>query len=77
MGSLVKIAEVLNNYDVKIYAACTHGVLSGKVVQSIENSLLEKLLSQTQSPFRGSGQLPQDCAAFHCGNVGHRHQESI
>jgi len=50
-GSLVKIAEVLNNYDVKkIYAACTHGVLSGKVVQSIENSPLGKLFVTNTIP---------------------------
>lgn len=34
----------------KIYAACTHGVLSGKVVQSIENSPLEKLFVTNTIP---------------------------
>ncbi|MCB5285034.1 MAG: ribose-phosphate pyrophosphokinase [Candidatus Cloacimonetes bacterium] len=50
-GSLMKIADVLKNYEVKkIYAACTHGVLSGKAVQNIENSPLEKLFVTNTIP---------------------------
>lgn len=43
-GSLIKVSQVLQQQDVKsIYAACTHGVLSGPAVQNIQDSPIEKL----------------------------------
>ena len=43
-GSLIKVAHALHNEGVKrIYAACTHGVLSGKAVANLETSPIEKL----------------------------------
>ena len=43
-GSLTKMASVLKkNGASKVYAACCHGVLSGKAIENIENSPIEKL----------------------------------
>ncbi|MBW6514222.1 MAG: ribose-phosphate pyrophosphokinase [Candidatus Syntrophosphaera sp.] len=43
-GSLINVAKVLQEQKVKrIYAACTHGVLSGSAVQNIQSSPIEKL----------------------------------
>ena len=50
-GSLRKVADVLRSYDVKkIYAACTHGVLSGQAIQNIETSSIEKLFVTNTIP---------------------------
>ncbi len=50
-GSLIKVADVLRSYDVKkIYAACTHGVLSGQAIQNIERSSIEKLFVTNTIP---------------------------
>jgi ribose-phosphate pyrophosphokinase len=43
-GSLVKVAHALQEQGAKkIFAACTHGVLSGKAISALENSPIEKL----------------------------------
>ncbi|MDD4310025.1 MAG: phosphoribosyltransferase family protein, partial [Candidatus Cloacimonetes bacterium] len=43
-GSLIKVAYALEKLGVKrIYAACTHGVLSGNAVANLEASPIEKL----------------------------------
>jgi ribose-phosphate pyrophosphokinase len=43
-GSLIKVAGVLQKHDVnKVYAACTHGVLSGSAVKNLIDSPIEKL----------------------------------
>jgi len=50
-GSLVKVARVLKQQDVKrIYAASTHGVLSGHAVQNIQDSPIEKLFVTNTIP---------------------------
>ncbi len=50
-GSLMKIAGVLQSYGVnKIYAACTHGVLSGQAIQNIDKSPVEKLFVTNTIP---------------------------
>ncbi len=50
-GSLIKVADVLQSYNVKkIYAACTHGVLSGQAIQNIERSSIEKLFVTNTIP---------------------------
>ena len=44
-GTLVKSAEALKKEGArKVLAACTHPVLSGKAIEKIENSCLEKLI---------------------------------
>ncbi len=54
-GSLIKIADELQDHDVKkIYAACTHGVLSGAVVKNIEKSQIEKLFVTNTIPLSES-----------------------
>jgi ribose-phosphate pyrophosphokinase len=43
-GSLIKMATALQEQGAtKIFAACTHGVLSGKAIESLESSSIEKL----------------------------------
>ncbi len=43
-GSLCKMSEALiKNNAKKVYAACSHGILSGKAVESLEKSPIEKL----------------------------------
>ncbi|MCB5234924.1 MAG: ribose-phosphate pyrophosphokinase [Candidatus Cloacimonetes bacterium] len=43
-GSLIKMAKALEEHGARrIYAACTHGVLSGKAVENLETSPIEKL----------------------------------
>lgn len=43
-GSLIKMAKALEEHGARrIYAACTHGVLSGKAVENLESSPIEKL----------------------------------
>ncbi len=50
-GSLIKVAGALEKNKVKrIYAACTHGVLSGSAVQNIDQSPIEKLFVTNTIP---------------------------
>ncbi len=50
-GSLIKVAEALQKQHVKrIFAACTHGVLSGSAVQNIQESPIEKLFITNTIP---------------------------
>jgi ribose-phosphate pyrophosphokinase len=50
-GSLTKMATTLkNNGASKIYAACSHGVLSGKAIENIESSTIEKLFITNSIP---------------------------
>ncbi len=54
-GSLIKVSRVLADEGVtKIYAACVHGVLSGKAVENIETSPLEKLFITNTIPLSPS-----------------------
>lgn len=44
-GSLTKAAKVLKDFGAeKVYACCTHGVLSGPAIERIENSVIEELI---------------------------------
>ncbi len=50
-GTLVQSAEALKREGArKVYAACTHAVLSGKAVERINNSILEKLIVTNTIP---------------------------
>ncbi len=43
-GSLIKVSrELVNRGASKIFAACSHGILSGAAVQNLEKSPIEKL----------------------------------
>ncbi len=54
-GSLIKVANVLTDFGVKkIYAACVHGVLSGKAAKNIEESQIEKLFITDTIPLNES-----------------------
>ncbi len=50
-GSLIKISKVLAEQGAKkVFAACVHGVLSGKAVENIEDSPIEKLFITNTIP---------------------------
>jgi ribose-phosphate pyrophosphokinase len=50
-GSLIKMSKVLAEEGAKkVYAACVHGVLSGKAVENIEDSPIEKLFITNTIP---------------------------
>jgi ribose-phosphate pyrophosphokinase len=50
-GSLVKVATALEKFGAKkIYAASVHGVLSGKAINNLENSPIEKLFITNSIP---------------------------
>lgn len=50
-GSLTKIARKLDDLKAeKIYAACVHGVLSGKAIKNLEDSPIEKLFITNTIP---------------------------
>jgi ribose-phosphate pyrophosphokinase len=50
-GSLIKISRVLAEQGAKkVFAACVHGVLSGKAVENIEDSPIEKLFITNTIP---------------------------
>lgn len=50
-GSLIKVAKALEEHGAKkILAACTHGILSGKAVQLLESSPIEKLFITNTIP---------------------------
>lgn len=54
-GSMTKAAEVLKEYGAnKVYACCTHAVLSGPAIERIKNSVIEKLVVTDTIP------LPED-----------------
>jgi ribose-phosphate pyrophosphokinase len=53
-GTLVESAEALKREGAKrIFSACSHPVLSGKAVEKIENSNLEKLIVTNTIPLQG------------------------
>lgn len=53
-GTLIESAEALKREGAKrIFAACSHPVLSGKAVEKIENSNLEKLIVTNTIPLQG------------------------
>lgn len=53
-GSLIKVAKALNEQGAsRIYAACSHGVLSGTAVQNLEKSPIEKLFISNSIPLTG------------------------
>jgi len=53
-GSLCKMAKVLKaNGAEKIYAACSHGILSGKAIENLEGSPIEKLYITNSIPLHG------------------------
>lgn len=61
-GTIVNAAEVLRQNGAKdVYAACTHGVLSGPAAERIENSSICKLLVSNTIPrkpgYRGLSKL--------------------
>lgn len=50
-GSMIETVKVLERYKAKsIYAACTHGVLSGPAIERIKNSAIEELVITNTIP---------------------------
>ena len=53
-GTLCKDAEALKDFGAKhIYAACSHGVLSGPAVERINHSPIEELMISNSVPLNG------------------------
>lgn len=50
-GSLIETARILKKFKAKkIYAGCTHGILSGKAIKRIEESPIEELVITNTVP---------------------------
>ena len=50
-GSLIETARILKQFEAKkIYAGCTHGILSGKAIKRIEESPIEELVVTNTVP---------------------------
>ena len=50
-GSMIETVKVLERYKAKsIYAACTHGVLSGPAIERIKNSAIKELVITNTIP---------------------------
>jgi len=59
-GTLVKTVEALKREGArKVFAACSHAVLSGQAVEKIENSELEKLIVTNTIPLREKAKSSQ------------------
>lgn len=59
-GTLVLSCEALKQAGAKrVFAACTHPVLSGQAVEKLENSMLEKLVVTNTIPLREKGKASQ------------------
>ena len=56
-GTLIETVNALKkNGANRVFAACTHGVLSGKAIERIENSLLEKIYITDTIPLKDNKQ---------------------
>ena len=57
-GSMTKAAQVLRDLGaLKVYACCTHPVLSGPAIERIKNSVIEKLVVTDTIPLTAEKQL--------------------
>jgi len=64
-GTLVNTVEALKREGArKVYAACTHPVLSGQAVEKIENSEMEKLIVTNTIPLNGKATSCQKIASL-------------
>ena len=59
-GSIIETVKVLEKSGAKaIYAACTHGVLSGPAIERIKNSPIKELVITNTIPLSEEKQIPQ------------------
>lgn len=59
-GSMIETANVLQQFGAKeIYAACTHGVLSGPAIERISNSHFKELVITNTIPLPIEKQIPK------------------
>lgn len=57
-GSMVQTVEILEKFKAKnIYAGCTHGVLSGKAIERIQNSAIKELVITNTIPLPKEKQI--------------------
>lgn len=57
-GSLIETVNILEKYHAKkIYAGCTHGILSGPAIERIQNSALEELVITNTIPLPKEKQI--------------------
>ena len=60
-GTICKVAEALyKNGANEIYACFTHGVLSGKAIENLENSYIKKVVVTNTIPLCEKGQVLRD-----------------
>ncbi|KNF07803.1 ribose-phosphate pyrophosphokinase Prs [Gottschalkia purinilytica] len=59
-GSMTKAAKVLQDFGAKkVYACCTHAVLSGPAIERIQDSVIEKLVVTDTIPLTKEKQIDQ------------------
>ncbi|AFS79380.1 ribose-phosphate pyrophosphokinase PrsA [Gottschalkia acidurici 9a] len=59
-GSMTKAAQVLQDFGAKkVYACCTHAVLSGPAIERIKDSVIEKLVVTDTIPLSEEKQIDQ------------------
>lgn len=64
-GTLVQSAEALKSEGAKrIFAACTHPILSGRARENIENSVIEKLIVTNTIPMDSNKDIPDKILVF-------------
>ncbi|SCG84235.1 ribose-phosphate pyrophosphokinase [Proteiniborus sp. DW1] len=57
-GSMTKAASVLKDFGAKrVFACCTHAVLSGPAIERIQNSVIEKLVVTDTIPLTGEKKI--------------------
>lgn len=77
-GTLYETIKALKkNGAKKIYAACTHGVLSGNAIERIENSTLEKLFISDTVPLKENKKECKKIEVLSVSNLFSKAIESI
>ena len=57
-GSMMQTVEILEKYKARsIYAGCTHGVLSGKAIERIQNSAIKEMVITNTIPLPKEKQI--------------------
>ncbi|WP_200858648.1 ribose-phosphate pyrophosphokinase [Candidatus Kinetoplastidibacterium galati] len=69
-GTLCKAAQALKEHGAKsVYAYCTHPVLSGNAIKSIENSLLDEIVVTDTIPLSEEGLFSKKIRQLSCASL--------
>ncbi|AFZ83450.1 ribose-phosphate pyrophosphokinase [Candidatus Kinetoplastibacterium blastocrithidii (ex Strigomonas culicis)] len=69
-GTLCKAAQALKEHDAKsVYAYCTHPVLSGNAIQSIDNSLLDEIVVTDTIPLSADDLSSKKIRQLSCASL--------